>query len=218
MNRPLPERLAARLARSLPGPMIGSRYESRPREGWRYDRPPPGARPAAVLILLYPADSPPDKAAWGPWRLPLTLRPPDMAVHAGQVSLPGGAVEQGESTWEAAVREFHEELGPSTAPIEPLGQLSPLYIGASNFLITSWVAATARRPALIPNPAEVAEVFEVPVAHLLDPAQFGTHRRTGSRRVITAPHFVWGKHRIWGATCMILGELVALLEEMRGDE
>jgi len=54
MNRRLPELLALRLPGRLPGPMVGSRFEPRPRPGRRYDRPPPHARPAAVLALLYP--------------------------------------------------------------------------------------------------------------------------------------------------------------------
>jgi 8-oxo-dGTP pyrophosphatase MutT (NUDIX family) len=146
MNDGLPRLLAARLAEPLPGPMVGSRFESRPRHGWRYDRAPPGARLAAVLLLLYRVD--------GRWHVPLTLRPENMADHAGQVSLPGGAVEPGESSPQAAVREFHEELGPRPVRIELLGHLSPLYVGASNFLVTPWVGATAERPALVANPLE----------------------------------------------------------------
>jgi 8-oxo-dGTP pyrophosphatase MutT (NUDIX family) len=205
MNRRLPELLAARLTRPLPGPMVGSRFEPGPRPGRHYDRPAPDARPASVLVLLYPAE---DR-----WHLPLTLRPPGMAAHGGQVSLPGGAVEPGESSQEAALREFHEELGPCPGDIRLLGRLSPLYVQVSNFLVTPWVGATPERPALVPNPVEVQQVFEVPVAYLLDPANFGSHQRERHGRPYTAPHFLWQHHRVWGATCMILGELVTLLEE-----
>ena len=72
MNRQLPELLAARLAEPLPGPMVGSRFEPRPPHEWRHDRAPSGARPAAVLLLLYPLD---DR-----WHVPLTLRPESMAA------------------------------------------------------------------------------------------------------------------------------------------
>jgi len=205
MNRQLPELLAARLAEPLPRPMVGSRFDGRPPHERRYNAAPSDARPAAVLLLLYAAD---DR-----WHVPLTLRPESMAAHAGQVSLPGGAVEPGESSHQAALREFHEELGPCPAPVELLGHLSPLYVAASNFLVTPWVGTTAERPSLVPNPAEVAEVLEVPLAHLLDPANFGAHRRERQGRPYTAPHFLWQNHRIWGATCMILGELVTVLEE-----
>jgi hypothetical protein len=67
----------------------------------------------------------------------------------------------------------------------------------------------------VPNPAEVAEVLEVPLSHLLDPAHFGSHVRQHEGQTYSAPHFLFQSYRIWGATCMILGELVTVLEEMR---
>jgi 8-oxo-dGTP pyrophosphatase MutT (NUDIX family) len=156
--------------------------------------------------LLYPHEA--------TWHVPLTLRPAHLAAHAGQVSLPGGAVEPGETTAAAAVREFHEELGDDGQPIDLLGALSPLYVQASNYLVTPWVAAAAARPRLTPNPAEVEEVLEVPLSHLFDPAHFGSHLRQHQGRSYSAPHFLFQSHRIWGATCMILGELVTVLEEL----
>jgi len=204
MNDRLPELLAARLRETLPGPMVGSRFEARPRFWPDGNSRPPDRRAAAVLVLLYPQS--------GQWHLPLTLRPAHLDDHPGQVSLPGGAIEPGESSRRAAVREFHEELGGEGAPIEMLGRLSPLYVHASNFLITPWVAATGERPPLAPNPAEVDELLEVPLEHLLDEDNFGTHQRRHDGHSYTAPHFTWQSHRIWGATCMILGELVTVLE------
>ncbi len=207
MNPRLPELLATRLAEPLPGPMVGSRFEPRPRLGRRYDVAPPHAKAAAVLLLLYGHE--------GRWRLPLTLRPAHLPDHAGQVSLPGGAIEPGETGRQAALREFHEELGAVEQQIELLGRLSSVYVQASNFCIEPWVGASGRRPQLVPHPAEVDTVFEVPVDHLLDPANFGCHQRRYKGHLYSAPHFVWQSHRIWGATCMILGEFVTLLEELR---
>lgn len=205
MNEELPHQLAARLAAPLPGPMIGTRFEPHPRP-WRHDRAPPETRAAAVLLLLYPkADQ---------WHLPLTLRPAHLAFHAGQVSLPGGAVEAGETTAEAALREFHEELGDDGATIDLLGALSPLYVQASRYLVTPWVAATSARPRFAANPVEVEEVLEVPLSHLLDEVNFGSHLRQHEGHDYSAPHFLFRSHRIWGATCMILGELTTLLLEM----
>ncbi len=208
MNDDLPRWLAARLAEPLPGPMVGSRFEPGPRPWRHYDAPPADARPASVLVLLYPHDD--------QWHLPLTLRPEHLSSHAGQISLPGGAVESGETSAEAAVREFHEELGDDGQPLEMLGRLSPLFVQASHFLVAPWVGWVRRRPQLAANPAEVAEVLEVPLTHLCDPCNFGGHARTHRGKSFTAPHFVFESHRIWGATCMILGELVTLLAE-RGD-
>lgn len=185
--------------------MVGSRFESRPRLRQQDNPPPQGARAAAVLILLYRHQ--------GRWHLPLTLRPSHLADHAGQISLPGGALEPDETSCGAAVREFREELGGG-GEIELLGRLSPLYVHTSNFLVTPWVGTTATRPELVPNPAEVEEVFEIPLDHLLDAANFGSHFRMRRGRPCTAPHFVWKSHRIWGATCMILGELITVIEEV----
>ena len=204
MNENLPQWLAARLAQPLPGPMAGSRFEPRP---WRhYGAAPAHARAAAVLLLLYPHQ--------GQWHLPLMLRPAHLAAHAGQVSLPGGAVEPGETLAQAAVREFHEELGDDGQPIRLLGSLSPYYVQASNYLVAPWVAAAEARPTFAPNPAEVEQLLEVPLAHLLDAANFGSHHRQHKGHRYTAPHFLYESHRIWGATCVILGELVTLLEEI----
>ncbi len=203
MHENLPERLAQRLAEPLPGPMTGSRYEPHPCPWRHYDVAPPEARMAAVLLLLYPYE--------GRWLMPLTLRPTHLESHAGQVSLPGGAVESGESTAQAALREFHEELGQDGAPLDLLGTLSPLYVQASNYLVVPWVAAAVSRPRFAPNSHEVAEVLEMPVDCLFDPACFSSHTRIYEGREYTVPHFLFESHQIWGATCMILGELATVL-------
>ena len=206
MNERLPELLVARLAQRLPGPMVGSRFEPCPRPSRHYDVAPPKARPAAVLLLLYPHES--------QWHLPLTLRPSHLPAHAGQVSLPGGAVEPGETTAEAAIREFHEELGGRRHPIDLLGALSPIHVEASNYLVMPWVAVTASRPRFVPNPTEVAELLEMPLPELLGPTHFGSHVRQHESQTYSAPHFLFQSHRIWGATCMILGEFVTILNQM----
>jgi 8-oxo-dGTP pyrophosphatase MutT (NUDIX family) len=195
-----------RLKQPLPGPMVGSRFEPHPRPWRHYDVAPSDARPAAVLVLLYPQD--------GDWWLPLTLRPAHLMAHAGQVSLPGGALEPNETSAEAAIREFHEELGDDSQSIERLGQLSALYVQASNYLVTPWVATVRSRPQFVPNPEEVEALIEVRLVDLLDPVRFGGQIREHEGHAYMAPHFLVQSHRVWGATCMILGELVTLLEEI----
>jgi 8-oxo-dGTP pyrophosphatase MutT (NUDIX family) len=206
MNKKLPHWLIERLQKPLPGPMVGSRFEPHPRPWRHYDVAPPDARVAAVLVLLYPRDD--------HWWLPLTLRPAHLPLHAGQVSLPGGAIEPNETSANAAVREFHEELGNDGQAIETLGRLSPLYVQASNYLVTPWVAFVPSRPQFAPNPEEVETLLEVRLVDLLDPALFGSQTRTHDGRTYTAPHFLVQSHHVWGATCMILGELATLLEEI----
>ena len=135
-----------------------------------------------------------------------------MPAHAGQVSLPGGAIEPGEDSRQAALREFSEELGAPTDTIELIGRLSDLYLFASNFRITPWLGAAPSAPAWYPSSREVDLLLEVPLAHLLDPANTGQVERRQRGLSFTAPCFHWQEQAIWGATSMILAELVGSLQ------
>jgi 8-oxo-dGTP pyrophosphatase MutT (NUDIX family) len=201
----LPERLSRRLAQPLPGRAVQRELEPDLSFGRHYAPPASGARDAAVIALLYPA---PDG-----WQLPLMLRPQNMASHAGQVSFPGGAVESGESSWDAALRELHEELGIVSDGIQLLGRLTSLYVFASNFMVSPWVAVLDEQPRIRINPAEVDEVLEVSLAHLADPANRGTHLRHYGEVEFSAPHFAFEQHQIWGATSMMLAELIAVARQ-----
>ncbi len=206
MNQQLPEQLAARLRQELPGPRIAKRVGSELDLALRYGPPSPGVRQAAVLVLLYPHED--------QWHLPLTRRPEHLANHAGQISLPGGQIDPGETAAEAALREFHEELGTPGHDIDLLGQLSSLNVAASNFRIAPIVGTCGHRPAMTPSPAEVAELLEPPLAAVVDPGVAGHHLRRSAQESYAAPHIDWGTHRIWGATCLILSELAIVLEGM----
>ncbi|MCC7084163.1 MAG: CoA pyrophosphatase [Pirellulales bacterium] len=203
MTDNLPELLAARLQPSLPGPLAQRQMEPELSFGRHFGPPRYDARPAAVVALLVQRR--------GEWFLPLMVRPDSMAHHAGQISLPGGAIEPGESCEEAALRELEEELGVPRMAALLLGQLTPLYVYGTNFLVTPWVAAIRREIVFQPNPAEVAAVLEVPLAHLMDLSHRGEHLQTRGTVVFRAPHFNWSRHQIWGATSMILAELIALI-------
>jgi 8-oxo-dGTP pyrophosphatase MutT (NUDIX family) len=216
MNPDLPHRLAERLQQPLPGPMVGSRFALRPPHERHDDRPLAAARPAAVLILLYPR-TPESACGAGPeWHVPLIVRSAGPEPHAGQVSLPGGAVESGESSRDAALREFCEEVCPrGDAHVTIHGPLTPVYVRVSNYLVTPWLGTAPGPFSIEPSPIEVQEVLEVPLGHLMDAAHFGHHERTREGEPYLAPHFLFRDHRIWGATCMILGELVTLIEQSR---
>jgi len=201
-----PSRLSARLQHPLPGRPAQSRFEPAMSYGRHFAPPPPGARKAAVMALLYPHD--------GAWHMPLTVRPTTMTDHAGQVSLPGGLIEPGESTSEAALRELAEELGVDDPRIELLGELSPLYLFVSNFQVTPWVGVLPERPKIVANEREVAEVLEVPLPYMIDPANIGRHARDHRGIEFSAPHIRFGGHHVWGATGMILGEFITLTEEL----
>jgi 8-oxo-dGTP pyrophosphatase MutT (NUDIX family) len=200
LNLNLPSLLRDRLAGPLPDAVAMLPYLARPLPSVE---PRADARGAAVLVLLYPHE--------GRWCVPLTLRPSHMVDHAGQVSLPGGAIEPGETSADAAIREFHEELGAADMEVDLLGRLSTRCVMVSNYRVEPWVGVAPRRGRLVPNPIEVEQLLEVPLTHLTDPANLGSHPRQRDGVEYTAPHFQFQSYRIWGATCAILGELVALL-------
>lgn len=156
-------------------------------------------------MLLYPHE--------GVWRLPLTLRPVELVEHGGQVSLPGGAIEPGESSDEAALRELQEELGVDPGDVTLLGRLTDLYVFTSNYQVTTFVGAVGQRPTFVPQPSEVAELLEPSLAELADPRQHVGFTRRHRGVELLAPAMQHGPHRVWGATCMILGELVALWDD-----
>lgn len=195
-----------RLRRALAGPLPGaaSRREFAPELSYgRHDCPPMwDSRAAAVLFLLYP-----DRAGW---RLPFTLRPATLSTHSGQVSLPGGEIEPGESPEEAAARELGEELGVVPADLEFLGRLTPVFVYASNFGVTPCVAACTSRPPFVPNPDEVANLIEPAVVDLLDPTSHGVRQMSRRGLEFQAPEVIAEGHSIWGATCLMLAEFCAV--------
>ena len=136
-----------------------------------------------------------------------------MPSHAGQVSFPGGEIEAGEAIEEAALRECREELGDVGGAVTVLGRLSQVYVFASNFLVTPCVAWSPVRPDFQPNAAEVANLLEPAVVDLLDPRHRAHHtiERRGVR--FRAPHFAHEHYKIWGATSLMLAELLTVIGE-----
>ena len=169
--------------------------------------PPPGARPreAGVLLLLYPLD--------GRLHIVLTRRTEGLKTHKGQISLPGGGIEAGETARAAALREAHEELDVTVADVTVLGELTPLYLPPSNYYVHPIVAYAPTRPTFEAAPREVAEVLEAPLAALLD-ADTVDEETWELRGVETRiPFYRGGAHKVWGATAMVLAEFVTLLEQ-----
>ena len=168
--------------------------------------PPANARAAGVLILLYPHN--------GAWHFPLIKRVPDGLVHGGQISLPGGSQEAGESLRETALREACEEIGAACTTVEVLGVLSTIYIPPSNFLVTPTVGYVDQPPDFRCDPREVDELIEVPLSTLFD--RDVVKRESWVLRGVTVevPFYQIGPHKVWGATAMILSEFRMLLAEM----
>ena len=163
---------------------------------------PPG------LLLVFPID---DRA-----HIVLTLRAGTLGRHGGQVSLPGGVVEPGETFEQAALREAHEEVGLPVADARVLGLLTPLDIPVSGFRLHPVVATMARRPALRPADGEVASILEIPVEALCDRNCLASSERERDGRRLLIPAFHVAGHEIWGATAMVLAEFLSLLGWPRG--
>jgi 8-oxo-dGTP pyrophosphatase MutT (NUDIX family) len=197
--------IRAALQKPLPGIAAQIRLAPEYRVESLRATPPADARAAGVLILLYPHD--------GAWYFPLMKRVEDGLVHSGQISLPGGSQEPGESLQATALREACEEIGAACAEIDVLGQLSTLYIPPSNFLVTPTVGCVEQRPDFRCDPREVAELIEVPLSTLFDRAV--VKREPWSLRgvAVDVPFYQIGPHKVWGATAMILSEFSMLLAE-----
>ena len=175
----------------------------RPRSGWQAGVIPAGSRAAAALVLLYPIRQ--------RVHLVLTRRAGTLGQHAGQVSLPGGAVDGHETVETAALREAREEIGLESADLRIVGRLSSLYIPVSNYALHPVVAVSHQRPTLVPAAAEVAHILEIPLDELQDPRRLRHGRRWRGDEAITVPYFELHGERVWGATAMVLGELLHLL-------
>ena len=198
--------LRERLAGTLPGLDAQLRFmPTPPRTGWKPGEFPSDARLAAGLLLLYPGERGPS--------VPLTVRASSLRRHAGQVSLPGGATDPGETLAQAALREAHEEIGVDPARVRILGELTPVHVLVSGFTLHPIVGITDDRPAFNPAAQEVEEVIEVSLADLQDASSIRQGTRTREGIAIEYPYFDLKGHQVWGATAMILGELICVLQQ-----
>jgi 8-oxo-dGTP pyrophosphatase MutT (NUDIX family) len=196
--------LRLRLAETLPGVQAQLRFAPSPlRPGWRAGHYPPDSRTAAGLILLYPRDN--DVA------VPLTVRASGLARHAGQISLPGGATDPGETLSQAALREASEEIGVDPSTVRVLGELTPVHVLVSGFTLHPIVGVTDQRPDFVAAPGEVDEILEVSLDHLRDASRIGRDTRVREGVAVEYPYFDLLGHQVWGATAMILGEFICLL-------
>jgi 8-oxo-dGTP pyrophosphatase MutT (NUDIX family) len=196
-------RLEAGLRSALPGPAAQDVFAPRPRREWPEHFNPARIRHAAGLLLLFPRD----RQA----HVLLTVRTDRLERHGGQVSLPGGVVDPGESFEQTAIREAQEEVGLAPDLVRPLGALTPVDIPVSGFRLHPIAATSQETPGFMPSDHEVARILEVPVAHLMTPATRGEAVLVRGDRTVVAPGFdVEGLH-VWGATAMVLAEFLALL-------
>ncbi len=198
--------LKERLTKKLPG--IEAHKAMSPKVGEDFHRtftPSPDAKESAVLALLF-GEEPDFKALF-------TVRTNNIS-HSGQISFPGGSLEEGETAEDAALRETCEEVGIPSENIELIGRLTKLYVPPSNSLITPVLGYAEKIPKLKVNPAEVAEAFSIKID------DFHTDRNIESEiwdfdgvKVETP---FWNVHEevpLWGATAMMLREIMDLYKE-----
>ena len=196
-------RLDSAFKAALPGAAAHALMAPRPRRNW-----PPGVsieaiRHAAGLLLLFPLDDRPSVV--------LTVRAHTLDRHGGQVSLPGGVIEVGETYQETALREAHEEIGLSPTAVRTIGVLTPIDIPVSGFRLHAVVATTAGRPVLRPSDQEVARIVEAPLADLMNPAKIAWRTMARESGPLEFPAFLIGGVEIWGATAMVLAEFLTML-------
>jgi 8-oxo-dGTP pyrophosphatase MutT (NUDIX family) len=174
-----------------------------PRREWLPGYSPSRVRHAAGLLLVFPSGQ--------DAHLVLTVRADTLGRHSGQVSLPGGVAEAGETYAQTALREAHEEIALAPTSVRLLGALSAIDIPVSGFRLHPIVGAADSRPSLTPADGEVARILEVSVAELGDPSHQTSLTLSREGKEIVAPAFAIAGTTIWGATAMVLAEFLALL-------
>jgi len=167
----------------------------------------PLAKRSAVLVLLFP-----DK---GQLKTVFIKRSEYDGVHSGQISFPGGQYESTDKSFEdTALRETNEEIGVSSDKIQLVGQLTDFYIPPSNFLVKVFVGYSNQKPEYIPDKKEVQSVIEVNVDDLYDSNNITQKEfySTSRKILVNAPTYIINGVEIWGATAMIVSELLDVLK------
>ncbi|PZX50909.1 NUDIX hydrolase [Algoriphagus chordae] len=191
----------------LPGKEAQLSMSPNPVDKRRFDpKLPADHRKGSVLILLYPFEN---KAFF-----PLIKRPVYSGVHSGQIAFPGGKKEAEDANEEeTALREAWEEVGVLPEQVNLIGRMSDLFIPTSNFLVSPILGYSDVIPDFVPEEKEVARIIQAAVSTLYEPAfrkqkvlEFSNNFR------LDTPYFEVEKEMVWGATAMILSELLQILE------
>lgn len=165
------------------------------------------AHPSSVLIPLYPDQK-------NQLHVILTLRT-DSIRHAGQISFPGGRREGDETPEETALRETEEEIGVVRNQIQIACSITPLYLHRTDNQITPYVGFLDQEPTLTPNPAEVKEAFTVGLQELIDCQNLKKERWDLSQASFNVPFWAIHDVPLWGATAMMMSELIELYSEFK---
>lgn len=198
--------LIQKLREELPGRAAQELMAPRPIEESRFrENPEFPAKLGGVMILLFERN---DELF-----IPLIKRPEYDGHHSGQVSFPGGKKEKDDQDLiETAYRETHEEIGVPSTEIEHLGTLSELFIIASNFKVLPSVGFLSNEPSYVLEEKEVESILEVSLNQLKDETQKGIETMHFGKYTIHSPYFDVEGHKVWGATAMMLSELIAVID------
>lgn len=209
LNDAFAERLNDRLKQPLPGVGAQVKLSPQPVNHERFNfKERKDAKDGAVLILFHPGGK--------GIHFPLIQRPEYPGAHSGQVSFPGGKKEADDPDLVfTALREANEEVGAAPEQITVLGALSELYIPASNFRVLPVIGVSFDMPSFVPDQKEVASILSADVGGMLSQEVAVKEMVIGPNVRIRSPYFTVEGKVVWGATAMMLGELLQVLEEIR---
>jgi len=203
------DQLIKHLEHSLKQPLPGVKAHTRLFPPTRSEFPPinfSAVKIGAVLAMLFSQN--------GQTRLTFILRQKYNGVHSGQISFQGGGYEENDLTYsKTATRETQEEIGVPEEEIKIIGQLSQLYIPPSNFLVYPFVGYIQKQPNYKPDITEVTEVFDLSLNELMKEECFQFQPVISRSKQVKVPCFVTQNRLIWGATAMILNELLEIIKQ-----
>jgi 8-oxo-dGTP pyrophosphatase MutT (NUDIX family) len=201
------EKLSIRLQKSLPGQDAHDKMASESRLKLKMPSPNERTRESAVLILFYPSKN--------KIFVPLILRPQYDGVHGGQMAFPGGRAEkEDENLIRTAMREAQEEIGVRLTDIKVIGQLTKLFIPPSNFFVQPIIGFMNHKPDFYPDAHEVDKVIEVALEEIINPEIIGRKMLNFRGLDINAPFYQIQDHTVWGATAMMISELLIVIQEI----
>lgn len=207
MKSPLIDELKIRLQYELPGKVAQQQMSPSRRFPFMHNPNVLQSKVGAVMILLYKKEN--------MWHFPIIVRPTYNGAHSGQLSLPGGKMEQFDNGLsETALRETQEEIGIDKSDIEVIGKLSTIYIPKSNYIVHPYVGYLSTIPNFIADEIEVDKILEFPLAVLADDSYKGHYHFSMNELKIIAPCWNIEGYQLWGATAMILAEFVSVIESV----
>ena len=200
------EQIKERLKKPLPGNEAHLTTRIKTKSEVTFPNTQETARPAAVLILLFPFE---DEIQFF-----LTKRTEDVEHHKGQISLPGGIRENEESLNDTALRETKEEVGIDSTKIIISGSLTPFFLPGTGYSVHPFIGWCKKKPSTKIHDVEVNQLFSVSITELMDEKILQTEQWNSRGYDAIVPYYNFGKCKVWGATAAILSEFKSILEDI----